>query len=104
MNQDTRPQASWRQQVDNLLQHEAVSAGVTVEFQITSDRTLANARLRASRRHAPLHRVNVTPLLTSRNGDAVSVMYIVHGLPDHIRHYLNAVEEDLDNPGLRGRL
>jgi hypothetical protein len=110
MNQDnaqvptpTRWQTQWRQQLDRALQEQPTGLCVTVEFRLQTDRTLTNARLRASRRQAPLHQVTVSPLECSVNGDTVNIMYIVHGLPGNIRMYLDAVDEDLNSPGVRSR-
>ena len=110
MNQDKiRRAPAWRQQLEELLRQESMDDAVTVQFRLTSDRLLASRRFYSSRRQATLHRVNVTPLECMVTPDtfddgSVSVLWIVHGDPDDIRRYLDAVDEDIKSPGIQNRI
>ena len=100
---------NWRQELDQALTQaaaqcrsgERMSDEVTVQFCLTSERTAADRRIRASERQAPIHRVVVTPVPSSQTNEQVSVYYILHGTLRGIRQYLDAVDWELSPAACR---
>ena len=100
---------NWRQELDQALTQaagrrrgeEQVSDEVTVQFCLTSGRAAAERRIGVSERQALTHRVLVTAVPSSQNGESVSVYYILHGTLSGIRQYLDAVDWELSPTACR---